>query len=760
MSLPSKALGCVLAAGLVLASAPAAAQEQPAFARIATFGVYQNTSAGDGATAEISALSSDGKTVIYTDSPGERIGFVNIANPASPQPGGVLALPGEPTSVAVLGPNALVAVNTSPSFTSPSGSLIVLDVATRVTVRTIDLGGQPDSVAISADGKYAAVIIENERDEDVNDGEIPQLPAGFLAIVDTSDWTVRNVALTGLAAIAPADPEPEYVSINSAGEAVVTLQENNHLVRVDLATGTVKGHFSAGSVSLTQIDTDDNDSIALTGSKTAKREPDAVAWISTSMFATANEGDYEGGSRGWSIFDVTGKVVYDSGNSFEHLAVAHGLYPDGRSDAKGTEPESVTFATFGGTPYAFVGSERGNFVAVYDVSNPASPRFTQLLPTNNGPEGLLTAPEHGLVIVSTEEDLPGEGIRSVIHVFKHGASGVAFPSIVSTAPLGWGALSGLSAAPGQATALWSVTDAVYTPTRLLRVDTSVTPAAIVDAVTVTKDGSPIGLDAEGVAAVADGFWIAVEGATGPANKLARLNASGAVTSEVPLPAEVTAALGSNGLEGITVTGSGSAEQVWVALQRPLTGDPASTVRIGRYAVASGSWSWLSYPLDAAPAGAWTGLSELTALDADTFAVIERDNQRGPSATVKRVYTFDVPATFGSGIPSVTKTLAVDLLPLLRAGNGWTQDKIEGLAISGDGNVYAVTDNDGLSDATGETVFLRLGAKSTVFPGVFGPGPGLPTTGSSTIWYVAAGLTLVLAGSAVYLLARRRRPTTA
>ena len=63
--------------------------------------------------------------------------------------------------------------------------------------RSIVLGGQPDSVAISADGRYAAIAIENERDEDVNDGAMPQPPAGFLTIVDLigapSDWTTRDV---------------------------------------------------------------------------------------------------------------------------------------------------------------------------------------------------------------------------------------------------------------------------------------------------------------------------------------------------------------------------------------------------------------------------------------------------------------------------------------------------------------------------------------------------------------------------------------
>ena len=39
---------------------------------------------------------------------------------------------------------------------------------------------------------------------------------------------------------------------------------------------------------------------------------------------------------------------------------------------------------------------------------------------------------------------------------------------------------------------------------------------------------------------------------------------------------------------------------------------------------------------------------------------------------------------------------------------WTAEKLEGFAIARDNKVYAVTDNDGVDDATGETLFLRLG----------------------------------------------------
>lgn len=115
----------------------------------------------------------------------------------------------------------------------------------------IPLGGQPDSTKISADGRYAAVVIENQRNEDIEvngvEGGLPQLPADFLAIVDIlgSDpaaWQVRSVALTGLAAYATDDAEPEFVDINHRNEAVVTLQENNHVAIVDLASGDVVAH--------------------------------------------------------------------------------------------------------------------------------------------------------------------------------------------------------------------------------------------------------------------------------------------------------------------------------------------------------------------------------------------------------------------------------------------------------------------------------------------------------------------------------------
>ena len=58
-----------------------------------------------------------------------------------------MALDGEPTSVAVVGRRAYVGVNTSESYTQPSGQLMAFDTTTGKELASCDLGGQPDSVA-------------------------------------------------------------------------------------------------------------------------------------------------------------------------------------------------------------------------------------------------------------------------------------------------------------------------------------------------------------------------------------------------------------------------------------------------------------------------------------------------------------------------------------------------------------------------------------------------------------------------------------
>jgi hypothetical protein len=231
---------------------------------------------------------------------------------------------------------------------------------------------------------------------------------------------------------------------------------------------------------------------------------------------------------------------------------------------------------------------------------------------------------------------------------------------------------------------------------------------------VTQDGVPLGLDVEGLwARPGGGFWLGVEGATGAENALVRTDALGSVVQRVALPDDVAAGLGKWGVEGITGMRDADGEHLFVALQRGLTTDDGrgGYARIGRYDVATGEWTWYGYPLEqTATDGDWIGLSEVTVVDRNTLAVVERDKLTGPDAAVKRVYTVELPAADPEPgqVAMLDKLLAIDVLPALRATNGWTQEKLEGLTIGGDGRVYAVTDNDGVDDATGETVLLDLG----------------------------------------------------
>lgn len=390
-------LAGVSAMVLGLAASAACAQTPAPFNRVSTFHVVDNLPAGADAakstSAEIITFTEDGRTLIYSDSPGQRIGFIDIADPSAPKPAGVVALEGEPTTSVVIGGKAYVGVNTSESKANPSGHLAVVDIASRKVEAKYDLGGQPDSITKSPDGSYLAIAIENERDEEVNDGALPQAPAGNLTYFQVKNGAVdgaskKVVDLTGLAAIAPEDPEPEYVDINSRNEVVVTLQENNHIVIVDLPTGKVTNHFSAGTVDLDHIDTKKDGVIDLSGSaKAVAREPDTVQWIDDERFVIANEGDWKGGTRGFSIFDKTGKLLFESGTAPEHLAVRLGHYPEHRNK-KGIEMEGAEVATFGDDRLIFVASERGSLVFVYrDKGGAQAPEFLQVLPAVSAPKG-------------------------------------------------------------------------------------------------------------------------------------------------------------------------------------------------------------------------------------------------------------------------------------------------------------------------------------------------------------------------------------
>ena len=714
-----------LASALAICAAlPAFAQQS--FNRIASVATPLNMAAGEDtarpSSAEIIAASEDGNTLIYTDSPLGVVGLIDITDPAAPKPLGNIDVGGEPTTAKILGGKAFAAVVTSESKANPSGKVVTVDLATRAIVADCDLGGQPDSVAMAKDGSFLAVAIENERDEEVNDGAIPQLPAGFVVKLPLVDGAVncaglQRIEVTGLAEVAPEDPEPEFVSVNDAGEIAVTLQENNHIVVIG-ADGTIASHFSAGAVDLDGIDVKRDGRLRFDGAKTGVlREPDGIVWLDNDLFAVANEGDYEGGSRSWTIFRKDGTVVHDSGAGLERAIAEIGHYPEHRSRSKGTELESVEFAVFGGTPMAFVASERGSVIGVYDLTDPAAPVLKQLLPSGISPEGMVPIPSRGLLVSANEVDLVEDGLaRAHVMIFQRQDAPAAYPMITSAGTedlIGWGALSGLAADPAEPGRLYAVSDSVYAaaPT-IYTIDASQTPARITSALPVTRGGDAAQkLDLEGIVADGEGgFWLASEGRSDRLvpHAIYHVDAEGAIDREIALPPELLANETRFGFEGITVAG----KTLWMAVQREWKDDPKGMVKLLAYDTEAETWGAVHYPLDTAGGDAWIGLSEIT-LKGDWIYIVERDNQVSETALVKKLYRVPTaqmqPASLGGPLPVVTKELVRDLLPDLAVLKGYAMDKIEGFAIDAAGTGFVVTDNDGVDDSSGETLFWSLGA---------------------------------------------------
>ncbi|MEM9334437.1 MAG: esterase-like activity of phytase family protein, partial [Pseudomonadota bacterium] len=222
----------------------------------------------------------------------------------------------------------------------------------------------------------------------------------------------------------------------------------------------------------------------------------------------------------------------------------------------------------------------------------------------------------------------------------------------------------------------------------------------------------VNIDPEGIDVAGDGgFWIASEGAgtvgdaarpVNSANLIFKTDASGLIEAVVQLPDAVDANQLRFGFEGIAEYNDAG----WVAFQRVWPGD--TNVRIGRYDLTAASWSFFFYPLEApiSPNGGWVGLSDLTSLDDGRFLVVERDNQGGPDARIKRLYVVDTNGAVDGD--TLTKTLVADLIPSLEMTGGPIPEKVEGSVVVG-GDVWIINDNDGVDDNSGETQFLNLGA---------------------------------------------------
>ena len=209
-----------------------------------------------------------------------------------------------------------------------------------------------------------------------------------------------------------------------------------------------------------------------------------MKWLDDDRLVVANEGDYKGGSRGFTIFSAKGEVLYESGPALR-IRGRQGRPLSGSPQQEGHRAgRSVDAATFKDGKLLFVAAERASLVGVYKDTG-AEPEFMQVLPSGIGPEGILAIPSRNLFVTANEVDLGEDGLaRSHVMIYELAEGNAAYPMIASGlqddgTPLGWGALSGLAADPAEAGKLYAVSDSVYrSAPAIFTIDATKTPAMI------------------------------------------------------------------------------------------------------------------------------------------------------------------------------------------------------------------------------------------------------------------------------------------
>lgn len=324
--------GALLATTGLLAPAAQAAPTAPAvLSPLATY----DTGLGEGG-AEIVAFDKQSQRLFVVNAAAGTVDVVSLADAAHPVKVASLATPGA-NSVAV-SQRGLVAIAEQNDTKHLPGTVSFFDAATLAKLNTVTVGALPDMVTFSPDGRYAVVANEGEPE-----GYLPgQVDAeGSVSVIDvrrgaakataaTASFTRFNdqrdalvaagVRISGPNATVAQDLEPEYVAIDQASHtAYVTLQENNAIATIDLASASVtavkplglKDHVLPGN----GLDATNDDKVIDIRNWPVKGlyMPDGIAAFKTggaTYTITANEGDareYDG----WTDETEVRKVTLD-----------------------------------------------------------------------------------------------------------------------------------------------------------------------------------------------------------------------------------------------------------------------------------------------------------------------------------------------------------------------------------------------------------------------------------------------------------------
>ncbi|MEB3337699.1 MAG: choice-of-anchor I family protein [Leptolyngbyaceae bacterium] len=279
--------------------------------------------------------------------------------------------------------------------------LALIDANTIAVINDNDF--QVAGITLNGDGTFTpdpspepvvlGLITTNSNGLDASDRDVNFPNSGSTGKINIRNWPVFGLYQPDSIASFTANGQTYYVTANEGDTRDYTgYSEESRLSAVGLDTTVFPNATTL----------DDNQNLGRLNVTTASGNTDSDPQL---------EQIFVPGARSFSIWDSTGKLVYDSGDDFEQITAA--AFPtrfnasntntnlDDRSDNKGPEPEGVAVGTINGRTYAFIGLERIGGVMVYEVTNPTKPAFVQYLNTrdfsaavagDSGAEGLIFIP--------------------------------------------------------------------------------------------------------------------------------------------------------------------------------------------------------------------------------------------------------------------------------------------------------------------------------------------------------------------------------
>ncbi len=246
-----------------------AAPSQALDLSLAPIGRFTNNGPFNLSAAEIVAHDPASQRLFIVNGRDKRIDVLSILNPANPVKVGTIDMSSYGAvvnSVAFHGGLVAVAVEASPK-TSP-GVVVLLD-SSLALLKVIPAGALPDMVTFSPDGRWLLCANEGEPNTYNDFGSSsngPSIdPEGSITVIDLSTGvttpTVRTATFTAFNSGVPAgvrifgpnatvaqDLEPEYIAVSDdSSTAWVTLQENNAIAVVDIASATVTSLIPLGA---------------------------------------------------------------------------------------------------------------------------------------------------------------------------------------------------------------------------------------------------------------------------------------------------------------------------------------------------------------------------------------------------------------------------------------------------------------------------------------------------------------------------------